>query len=293
MNLGRLFTAMVTPFTADGALDLKRARTLAERLVDTGSDGIVVTGTTGESPTLSTDEKVALWETVVDAVGERADVWAGSGTYDTRHSVELSKRALATGVHGLLLVTPYYNRPSQEGLYRHFRAIVEEVGLPVMLYNVPSRTGVNLAAETTLRLAHDLERVVAVKEASGNLDQVGDIVRGRPRNFLVYSGDDKMTLPMLAVGADGVVSVASHLVGEQMAKMLDAYASGNVQKAASIHQKLLPLFRGLFLAPNPVPVKQALRLTGFDVGGVRPPLSPLSQDEEAQLIAILREIQLV
>lgn len=293
MNLGRLITAMVTPFTAEGKVDVKRAHSLAVRLVEQGSDGIVVTGTTGESPTLSMDEKVALYETVVDAVADRALVWAGSSTNDTKTSVELSKRARSTGVHGLLLVTPYYNRPSQEGLYHHFRTIAEETGLPSMLYNVPARTGVNLEAETTLRLAHDCAQIVAIKEASGNLDQVGNILRGRPRSFRVYAGDDSLTLPMLAIGADGVVSVASHLVGPQMAAMMDAFSSGNVQKAWTLHLKLLPLFRGLFLAPNPVPVKHALRLVGFDVGGVRPPLHPLSPEEEARLLAILRELQLV
>jgi 4-hydroxy-tetrahydrodipicolinate synthase len=293
MNVGRLITAMVTPFTPEGELDVKRARALALRLVDQGSEGIVVTGTTGESPVLSAEEKAALWETVVDAVADRALVWAGTGTYDTKASVALSRRAQALGVHGLLLVTPYYNKPSQEGLYRHFRAIVEEVGLPAILYNVPSRTGVNLEAETTVRLAREFSQIVAVKEASGNLDQVGDILRARPSGFSVLSGDDKFTLPMLALGAEGVVSVASHVVGPQIAQMITAFAAGNVQQAWSIHLRLLPLFRGLFMAPNPVPVKHALRLTGFDVGGVRPPLAPLGGEEEARLVAILREIQLV
>jgi 4-hydroxy-tetrahydrodipicolinate synthase len=293
MNAGRLLTAMVTPFDKDGALDLRRAQQLAERLVQQGSEGIVVTGTTGESPTLTADERYALWEAVVDAVADRALVWAGTGTNDTRASVQFSKRAAAIGVHGLLLVTPYYNKPSQAGLYHHFRAVAEEVGLPVMLYNVPSRTGVNLHAETTLRLARDVRQVVAVKEASGDLDQIGAILRSRPREFAVYAGDDKMTLPMLAMGADGVVSVASHLVGPQMVEMMRAFEAGNVQKAAAIHLRLLPLFQGLFMAPNPVPVKHALRLTGFDVGGVRPPLAPMDGDEESRLVAILRELQLV
>lgn len=283
-----LITAMATPFDSELELDLAKAENLARRLIGEGSDGIVVAGTTGESPTLSADEKDALLRAVLSAVGDRAEVWANTGTYDTRESIRQTRRAEAAGAHGIMLVVPYYSRPSQEGLYGHFRAIAEETRLPVLLYNVPSRTAQNLASETVLRLMADCANIAGVKEASGDLTQAGEIIRDRRHGFLVLSGDDKMTLPMLAIGGDGVVSVASHIVGPAMRRMLDAYAAGDAVTAAELHLRLLPIFTGLFLASNPVPLKDALRIVGFDAGSVRPPLAALSALEHAHLEEILQ-----
>ncbi|MDA8346463.1 MAG: 4-hydroxy-tetrahydrodipicolinate synthase [Thermaerobacter sp.] len=288
MPVGRLMTAMATPFTAELELDLAKSRSLAQRLVDDGSDGIVVAGTTGESPTLGTEEKISLFEAVADAVGDRATVWANTGNYDTNASIQLTQAAERTGVHGVMLVVPYYNKPSQEGLYRHFRAIAEATRLPVMLYNVPSRTSQNLAADTVLRIARDCPNVVAVKEASGNLEQAAEILRGREGDLSVLSGDDKLTLPLLSVGADGVVSVASHLVGPEIRRMIEAFVTGHVHLAQEIHLRLLPLFTGLFVTSNPVPLKWAMRLCGRDIGGVRGPLAPPSAAEEEFLQHLLR-----
>ena len=293
MDFGRLLTAMVTPMTKDGEVDLKRAGQLAKKLVQEGSDGLVVTGTTGESPTLTHDEKVALWETVVDAVGDQAVIFAGSGSNDTSSSVEMSREAERCGVHGVMLVGPYYSRPSQEGIYRHMSTVADTLSIPVMVYNVPSRTGSNIEAETVLRLASEHANIQAVKEASGISDQVGDILRDRPKTFKVYSGDDKMTLPLMAIGADGVVSVASHVAGVRIKEMMDAFEAGHIKKAQSLHLALLPLFRGLFHFPSPGPVKCALRLAGFDCGPMRLPMAPLAQEEEAWVLALLRDARVV
>lgn len=285
----RLLTAMVTPFTPDLGLDLPRAASLARWLVAEGSDGIVVAGTTGESPTLSADEKERLLGEVLTAVGDRAEVWANTGTYDTRTSIESTRAAERIGAHGVMLVVPYYSRPGQEGLYRHFRAIAEATRLPVLLYNVPSRTAQNLLPETVLRLMAECPNVAGIKEASGDITQAGEILRQRRAGFLVLSGDDKMTLPLLAVGADGVVSVVAHVAGPALRRMLDAFAQGRLAEAAELHLQLLPLFTGLFMASNPVPVKAALAALGRGAGGVRPPLATLAEDERRNLLAILQE----
>lgn len=280
---GRLLTAMATPFKADGSLDYERAAALARRLVESGSDGLVVAGTTGESPTLSHGEKLRLFETVVQAVGDRAPVIAGTGTNSTDASIEMSREAAAVGVSGVLLVVPYYNRPSQEGLYRHFRTIAEAVDVPAILYNIPSRTGTNMLAATTLRLARDTENIVAVKESAGDLAAVTELVRGAPENFLVYNGDDALTLPHLAVGGYGVVSVVAHVVGPEMLAMIQAYVAGDVGRAASLHQKLSPVFKGLFITTNPTPLKVALDMVGFPVGNPRLPLVAPEGDDLAKI----------
>ncbi len=277
---GTVIPAMVTPFTADGEVDYVRAAELARHLVDLGCDGILVGGTTAESPVLTEEERERLVRTVVDAVGDRVFVWAGTGTNDTRASAELSRRAEAAGADGIMLVTPYYNKPPQEGLYRHFRTVAEATRLPVMLYNVPGRTGCNLAPETVARLATTVENVVAIKEASGSLDQVSQIRAQTPPEFLIYSGDDSLTLPILAVGGSGVVSVAAHVVGDLLVAMVRAYRHGDVLEARRLHLEMLPLFKALFVTTNPIPVKAALRLTGFDVGGYRLPLVPPTPAEE-------------
>lgn len=285
---GRVIPAMVTPFAADGAVDYGRAAELARFLVEQGCDGILVGGTTAESPVLTEEERERLVRTVADAVGDRVFVWAGTGTNDTRASVELTRRAEEAGADGIMLVTPYYNKPPQEGLYRHFRSVAEATRLPVMLYNVPGRTSCNLAPETVARLATTVENVVAIKEASGSLDQVSQIRALTPPGFVIYSGDDSLTLPILAVGGSGVVSVAAHVVGDLLAAMVRAFEEGDVAEARRLHLEMLPLFKALFVTTNPIPVKAALRLAGFDVGGYRLPLVPPSPAEEEAVRRALR-----
>ncbi|NPV52872.1 MAG: 4-hydroxy-tetrahydrodipicolinate synthase [Firmicutes bacterium] len=281
-RFGSVLTAMVTPFDRDLEVDYKKAAELARMLVDAGSDGVVVAGTTGESPTLTHEEKVSLFEAVMDAVGDRACVIAGTGTNSTRGSIELTKEAERIGVHGAMLVVPYYNKPPQDGLYEHFRAIASETSLPLILYNVPGRTSLNMTADTLARLA-EIDNIVAVKEASGNLDQVTDMRRKTPGDFDIYSGDDSQTLPILAVGGAGVISVASHVVGRQIKEMISAYFSGDVERAWRLNAELFPVFRAMFVTTNPIPVKAALKLTGFDAGGVRPPLVPATEKELAAI----------
>lgn len=284
---GRLLTAMVTPLCADLSVDYERAAALATRLVEAGNDGIVVAGTTGEAPTLTKEEKLRLFETVVAAVGHRARVLAGTGTNSTADTLAFSKQAAETGVHGLLVVTPYYNKPPQEGLYRHFAAVAEAVDLPIMLYNVPSRTACNILPATTARLARDYPNVVAIKECVP--EQTAAVLAEAPPGFAVYSGDDAATLPMLAQGAVGVVSVAGHVVAPQIRAMIDAYTAGEAAGAATWHRRLLPVFKGLFATTNPILVKAALALTGFAAGGLRLPLVAATPAEQEALARVLAE----
>lgn len=290
-DFGRVLTAMVTPFDESGAVDFEQAASLAKHLVANGSDGIVVAGTTGESPTLSDEEKIRLVRAVKDAVAGRALVVAGTGTNDTRHSVHLTKDAQRAGADGILLVNPYYNRPSQDGLYAHFRTIAESTPLPCMLYNIPGRTGVNTAPETIARLA-EMPNITAVKEATGNLDQASEIRRLTKDDFQIYSGDDSLTLPMLAVGGAGVVSVASHLAGREIREMVQAYQQGDVRRAVQLHIRLFPLFRVLFITTNPVPLKAALNMSGIKVGKPRLPLVEATAKEKEQIGAVLKELAL-
>ncbi|MDT3399578.1 4-hydroxy-tetrahydrodipicolinate synthase [Streptomyces sp. B1866] len=277
---GRVLTAMVTPFTADGALDLDGAQRLATHLVDAGNDGLVVNGTTGESPTTSDVEKADLVRAVVAAVGDRAHVVSGVGTYDTRHSVELARAAERAGAHGLLTVTPYYSKPPQEGLLRHFTAIADATGLPVMLYDIPGRSGVPINTETIVRLAEH-PRIVANKDAKGDLGRASWAIA---RSHLAwYSGDDMLNLPLLSVGAVGFVSVVSHLVTPELRAMLEAHLAGDVAKATEIHQKLLPVFTGMFRTQGVITAKTALALQGLPAGPLRLPLVELSAEETDQL----------
>lgn len=286
MDFGRLVTAMVTPFSADGSIDWDTTGRLLTYLIDDqSSDSIVVCGTTGESPTLTDDEKRDLFTYAVKHAGGRCKIIAGTGSNDTAHSIHLTKIAEQCGVDAVLLVAPYYNKPTQEGLYQHFKAIAESTTLPVMLYNVPGRTIISLSAATTLRLAQ-LPNVIATKECA-SLDQVTEIVTGAPEGFRVYSGDDSAALPALAVGAHGVVSVASHVVGKPMKAMIQAYLEGNAALAAKLHGENLPVFKGLFDLPNPVLVKAALALRGLPVGGVRLPLVAANESEIATLRQVL------
>ncbi|OFW79908.1 MAG: 4-hydroxy-tetrahydrodipicolinate synthase [Alicyclobacillus sp. RIFOXYA1_FULL_53_8] len=271
MEFGRLLTAMITPFQADGRLDESGLKTLIDHLLATGTTAIVASGTTGESPTLSHDEKLRLFELTVQHVAGRVPVLAGTGGNNTETSLTLSREAVEIGVDGLLLVSPYYNRPSQDGLYAHFRTIAEAAKVPVMLYNIPGRTGVNIDTGTILKLA-ELPNVVAVKEASGNFAQIAQIAAEKPDDFFLYSGDDKFTLPMMALGAFGIVSVASHVVGPEMSEMIAAFVEGNVGEAAVWSGRLLPIFEALFQAPSPAPLKAAMEFLGLPGGTVRLPL---------------------
>jgi 4-hydroxy-tetrahydrodipicolinate synthase len=266
-----LLTAMVTPFDERGRVDYQQAKRLALSLLDSGSDGLVVSGTTGESPTLSKQEKLRLFAEVKSAVGDRATIVAGTGNYDTKQSQEFTKDAEKTGVEACLLVVPYYNRPTQQGLLEHFKAIAQSTALPCIIYNVPSRTVTNLAADTLIKLSQ-IDSIVGVKEASSNFGQIAEIIQGAKEGFLVYSGNDSDTFPILALGGYGVISVASHLVGIQMRDMIEKFLSGKLQEAANIHRYLLPLMNALFIVPNPMPVKWALNYVGFQVGKPRLPL---------------------
>lgn len=282
MDFGRLITAMVTPFDADGHIDWQTTERLIDYLItDQQSDSLVVSGTTGESPTLSEDEKLELFRFVVKHAAGRCKVIAGTGSNNTAHSIHLTKAAEACGVDGVLLVAPYYNKPTQEGLYQHFKAIAESTKLPVILYNVEGRTGVNISVNTTLRLAQ-IDNVVATKDCA-SLDQLTQIISAAPEGFKVYSGDDSSTLPALAIGSYGIVSVASHIVGAQMNEMIQAYLNEKPQEAARLNGKLFPIFKGLFHCPHPVPnpvaVKYALGLKGLPVGGVRLPLVNVTAGE--------------
>ncbi|MCL6637664.1 MAG: 4-hydroxy-tetrahydrodipicolinate synthase [Alicyclobacillus sp.] len=282
MDFGRLVTAMATPFTATGDVDESGLCTLANHLINTGTTALLTCGTTGESPTLSHAEKLRVMECVLRAADGRVPVLAGTGGYDTRASVALSKEAQALGVQGLMLVAPYYNRPTQEGLYAHFATLAEAVDLPLMIYNIPSRTGVNIEVDTLLRLA-ELPHVVAVKEASGNFSQILRIAAEKPDDLRLYSGDDKFTLPMLAVGGYGVVSVAAHVVGLEMQAMIQAFLRGDVQAAADEANRLLPVFEALFRVTSPAPLKAALELLGLPAGGVRLPLVPAPEAVREEL----------
>jgi 4-hydroxy-tetrahydrodipicolinate synthase len=277
---GRVLTAMVTPFTAAGALDLDGAQQLATHLVDAGNDGLVVNGTTGESPTTSDQEKDQLVRAVLEAVGDRAHVVAGVGTNDTAHSIDLARQAERAGAHGLLTVTPYYSKPPQEGLYRHFTAIADATALPVMLYDIPGRSGVPVDTETLVRLGEH-PRIVANKDAKGDL---GAASWALARSGLAwYSGDDMLNLPLLAIGATGFVSVVGHLVTPELRSLLEAYTGGDVTKAAEIHQRLLPVFTGMFRSQGVITTKAALALRGLPAGPLRLPLVELTEAQTDQL----------
>jgi 4-hydroxy-tetrahydrodipicolinate synthase len=284
---------MITPFKEDGSVNYAVAEELAVYLAEQGTDTLVVCGTTGESPTLTWDEEYELFRVVQEAVSGRANVVAGTGSNSTHEAIAATQKADKLGLHGTLQVVPYYNKPPQAGLYQHFRAIANACpDLPMMLYNIPGRTGQNLLPETIARLS-EIPNIVAVKEASGNLDQVSQIRRLTPAEFGIYSGDDSLTLPMLAVGAQGVVSVASHLVGQPLQHMIRSFEQGQVQTATQIHIELFPLFKALFVTTNPIPVKAALRIQGWQVGSTRLPLDDDSSTVTAMLKTVMAELGLV
>lgn len=293
VDFGRVLTAMITPFKPDGSVSYAVAEELAVHLANHGTDTLVVCGTTGESPTLSWDEEYELFQVVKQAVAGKAKVMAGTGSNSTDEAIAATQKASRIGLDGSLQVVPYYNKPPQAGLYQHFRAIAEaSPDLPIMLYNVPGRTGQSLLPETVARLA-EVPNIVAIKEASGNLDQVSQIRRSTASDFGIYSGDDSLTLPLLSVGGQGVVSVASHLVGKQLQQMIQSFESGQVQSAIAIHLQLFPLFKALFVTTNPIPVKAALKLQGWDVGSVRLPLCEIPEEVNQTLHAVMTEASLL
>lgn len=290
---GRVVTAMVTPFHDSGEVNYPLTEKLANHLVDHGTDTVLVCGTTGESPSLTWDEEYALFQTVKQAVGSRAKVLAGTGSNSTQEAIEATRKAEKLGLDGSLQVVPYYNKPPQEGLYGHFEAIAQAApDLPIMLYNVPGRTSCNLLPETAIKLSK-LPNIIAIKEASGNLDQVSQLSRLSSAEFEIYSGDDSLTLPMLSVGAVGVVSVASHLVGDALQEMVKAFESGQVSQAAAIHLKLFPLFKALFATTSPIPLKVALDLQGWAIGNCRLPLSSGSAELRRDLADTLTQMSLL
>ena len=291
VRLGRLLTAMATPFDQKGEVDYEQAKKLALALLDSGSDGVVVSGTTGESPTLSRDEKLRLLAEVKSAVGKRGAVVAGTGSYNTKESAELTKEAEKAGVDAILLVVPYYNKPTQDGLFEHFEFIASHTTLPCILYNVPTRTITNLTAATTIRL-NQIDNIIGTKEASGNFDQVIEIMNGVSDRFLLFSGNDSDTFSILALGGYGVISVASHLVGLQIREMINKAIDGHMAQAAAIHRRLLPLFNSLFIVSNPIPLKYALNYVGFPVGQPRLPLTPPDKKSAASIEATLKKYRL-
>lgn len=292
-ELGRVLTAMITPFKTDGSVNYDVASELAAHLANNGTDTLVVCGTTGESPTLSWEEEYQLFVEVLQAVRGKAKVIAGCGSNSTKEAIAATQKAATIGVHGSLQVVPYYNKPPQSGLYQHFQAIAHACPeLPILLYNVPGRTGQNLTPDTVARLA-EINNIVGIKEASGNLDQASEIRRLTPKEFQIYSGDDSLTLPLLAIGGTGVVSVASHLVGNQLQQMIQAFSVGKIPSAKEIHLQLFPLFKALFLTTNPIPIKQALKLQGWDVGSTRLPLCEPDPDVTDKLKVLLEELDLI
>lgn len=292
-SFGRVITAMVTPFDEDGHVNYEVAEKLAAHLVANGSDGLVICGTTGESPTLSWDEEYQLFQVVKAAVYGKAKILAGTGSNSTKEGIEATQKASKLGLDGSLQVVPYYNKPPQEGMYEHFKAIALACpDFPLMLYNIPGRTGQNLLPETVAKLA-EIDNIVAIKEASGNLEQACQIRRLTPPSFSIYAGDDFLTLPLLTVGGIGVVSVAGHLVGDRIQKMIRLFETGQTKAAIEINLELFPLFKVLFCTTNPIPVKAALNLKGWKVGGLRPPLSEIQLNLKQNIEIVLKDLALI
>jgi len=290
MSFGRILTAMVTPMNEALEIDYQEAVRLAQYLIDHGSDGVVVCGTTGESPTITDKEKVELFKAVKGALGTKATVIAGIGSNSTNSSISLARMAATTGVDGLMAVVPYYNKPSQEGMFQHFKAIAEATPLPLMLYNVPGRTSANLMPETVKRLS-EIPNIVSLKEAAGSLDQVSELKRLLPPEFEVYSGDDSMTLPMLALGCSGIISVAAHIIGDEMKAMVDAWFAGDTAQATKWHLELFPVFKGIFVTSNPVPIKALMNMIGIKAGGVRLPLVEATPEEMKFLQDLMKNVK--
>ncbi len=292
MHFGRVLTAMVTPFTEDGKVNYEKAQELALHLLSNGSDGLVVSGTTGESPSLTYAESIRLFTAVKEAVGKKGAVIGGAGSNSTEEIVGHIKDYNKIGLDGYLSVVPYYNKPTQEGIYRHYQTIAQVAEAPIIVYNIPGRTGTNLLPDTLVRMA-ELPNIVALKESTGNVDQISEMKKKLPADFSIYSGDDYMTLATIAMGGVGVVSVASHLVGNEIHQMVDAYFNGKIEEALALHLKLYPIFKGLFFIANPIPVKTALNLLGHNVGGFRMPICEGSEQEVEVIKNLLNDYGLL
>ena len=291
---GRLLTAMVTPFNADGSVNYEKAADLAEWLIDNGSDGLVVAGSTGEAATMSAEEKLELFRVVVNRINKRVPVIAGTGSNNTADSVKMTKMAEAMGVDGALIVGPYYNKPTQEGFYQHFAAVAQSTGLPIIVYNVPGRTASNISPAIVARLAADFGNIVAIKEAAGNVAQVAELYSVLPEEFTIYSGDDGLILPFMSVGATGLISVLSNIGGGILQDVMQAYEDGRVREAAKLNARMVPLANAMFIETNPIPVKAAVTLvTGIDAGQPRLPLTPMEPANKAKMVAVLQEYGLV
>lgn len=291
---GRLLTAMVTPFNADGSVNYEKAADLAEWLINNGSDGLVVAGSTGEAATMSAEEKLELFRVVVNRINKRVPVIAGTGSNNTADSVKMTKMAEAMGVDGALIVGPYYNKPTQEGFYQHFVAVAQSTGLPIIVYNVPGRTASNISPAIVARLAADFENIVAIKEAAGNVAQVAELYSVLPEEFTIYSGDDGLILPFMSVGATGLISVLSNIGGGILQDVMQAYEDGRVREAAKLNARMVPLANAMFIETNPIPVKAAVTLvTGIDAGQPRLPLTPMEPANKAKMVAVLQEYGLV
>ena len=289
---GRLLTAMVTPFNADGSVNYEKAADLAEWLINNGSDGLVVAGSTGEAATMSAEEKLELFRVVVNRINKRVPIIAGSN--NTADSVKMTKMAEAMGVDGALIVGPYYNKPTQEGFYQHFAAVAQSTGLPIIVYNVPGRTASNISPAIVARLAADFENIVAIKEAAGNVAQVAELYSVLPEEFTIYSGDDGLILPFMSVGATGLISVLSNIGGGILQDVMQAYEDGRVREAAKLNARMVPLANAMFIETNPIPVKAAVTLvTGIDAGQPRLPLTPMEPANKAKMVAVLQEYGLV
>lgn len=286
---GRLLTAMVTPFNADGSINYEAGADFADWLLANGSDGLVVEGSTGEAATMDMDEKVKFMQTIVARVNGRAKIVAGAGTNCTASTIDLVKKMEACGVDGVLVVGPYYNKPTQEGYYQHFAAVAKATKLPIIVYNVPGRTGGNIAPETVARLAADFSNIVAIKEAAGNVAQTAELYRVLPEDFSIYSGDDGLILPFLSVGACGLISVLANVNGNILQQLMQAYSEGRVEDAADLNKVMVPLAKAMFIESNPIPIKAAVtKVTGIEAGAPRLPLTPISAAAEAKLDAALK-----
>lgn len=291
---GRLLTAMVTPFNADGSVNYEKAADLAEWLINNGSDGLVVAGSTGEAATMSAEEKLELFRVVVNRINKRVPVIAGTGSNNTADSVKMTKMAEAMGVDGALIVGPYYNKPTQEGFYQHFAAVAQSTGLPIIVYNVPGRTASNISPAIVARLDADFENIVAIKEAAGNVAQVAELYSVLPEEFTIYSGDDGLIIPFMSVGATGLISVLSNIGGGILQDVMQAYEDGRVREAAKLNARMVPLANAMFIETNPIPVKAAVTLvTGIDAGQPRLPLTPMEPANKAKMVAVLQEYGLV
>ncbi len=286
-DAGEVITAMVTPFDKNKKIDYDKVEELAKYLVENGSDAILVAGTTGESPTLTHEEELELLSTVKRAVANKAKIVMGAGSNSTETAVKMSKLVQKEGADAILSVVPYYNKPSQAGMFAHFSAVAESTDLPIILYNIPSRTGVNMSVETIAKLANTHSNIVALKQSFGDMDFVSELKIACPEDFMIYSGDDSLTLPMMALGADGIISVASHIVGNEIKSMIHNFKSGQLHAAKNMHLKLYPIFKKIFMAPNPVPVKAALAKQGLIEDYVRLPLVQLNEEERAELYSVL------